>query len=296
MQSCLPHPVTERARPWLGTLVSIRAEGVPRDEAHAAISAAFREIELVHQLMSFHSPDSDVSRLNRNRSAGPVAVHPYTFEVLQQAIALSAVTDGCFDISVAAELVRWGWLPRPSITDVFPHGSWRDIELLADGSVKFHQPLWIDLGGIAKGYAVDRAARCLQRHGIPHAVVNAGGDIRVVGPQSEWIALQLDLPTQDVPVMELADGSIASSSGDRQRRESGHLHGPHVDRLHRSSAAAGRFVCVLAEQCTVADALTKVVIATGPDGIATLRSYNASAHLFDAGTGWQSLNVAMDCS
>lgn len=294
MKLCSPHPVTERAQPWLGTLVSIRVEGLPPEDAHRAIGAAFHEVQLVHRLMSFHQPQSDVSRLNREGSIRPITVHPHTFEVLKQAIALSAATNGCFDISVASELVRWGWLPEPITGAELPQGTWRDIELNAGGTVRFRRPLWIDLGGIAKGYAVDRAADCLHQHGVAFAVVNAGGDIRVVGKQSEHIALGLDLPTEALPVVELSDGSIASSSGHRQRLIAKRSCGPHVDGMHRTPVSAHRFACVLAERCMIADALTKAVMANGVDSAAPLRKFGASAHLFDAGEGWQSVNGGMD--
>jgi thiamine biosynthesis lipoprotein len=295
MKPCWPpHQVTERAQAWLGTLVSIRVDGLPRLEAHAAINAAFKEIKLVHQLMSFHQPGSDVSRLNREASSRPVKVHPYTLEVLEQAMALSTATNGCFDTSVGAELVRWGWLPNPLNDVELPNGTWRDIEINADRTVRFRRPVWIDLGGIAKGYAVDRAAGSLREKGVVRAVVNAGGDIRVLGQQSERIALGLDIPSEFLPIVELADGSIASSSGHHQRLTAKCLFGPHFDGVDRSPTPANRFVCVLAERCMIADALTKVVMADGPDSAPLLRQFGASAYLLDAGTGWQSVNSGMD--
>lgn len=289
----MPHQATSRAQPWLGTLVSIRVEGLPPADAHLAISAAFQEVALIHRLMSFHERASDVSQLNREASVRPVQVHPQTFEVLSQSLALSAMTDGCFDISVGAELVRWGWLPRPTNGTDFPDGSWRDIEIYPDRTVSFRRPLWIDLGGIAKGYAVDRAIGCLRAQGVARAIVNAGGDIRVLGQESEQIALGLDISTEGFPVIELADGSIASSSGHGQRLIAKRSHGPHVNGLCRSSSSGDRFVCVLAETCMVADALTKVVMAIGLDSAGPLRQLEASAHLFNAVSGWHSVNSGM---
>ncbi len=286
MQLSLQKLVTERAQPRLGTLVSIRVEEMADVEAHHAIDAAFEEIATVHRLMSFHDAASDVSRLNRSCEQ-PVAVHPYTFEVLDAALKFAASSDGCFDISVGAELVEWGLLPRPADAARAPEGSWRDIELRNDGRVMFHRPLWIDLGGIAKGYAVDRATERLRTFGALQTVVNAGGDIRVQG-RAEPIRLSAETATETMPVLELTDGSVASSSGHLLRRWiDGEMRGPHVHGARRSAAPTDRFVCVTAERCMVADALTKVVMAEGAESGGVLREFGASGYLYDPKVGWR---------
>jgi thiamine biosynthesis lipoprotein len=289
--------VVERAQPWLGTLVSMRVEGLPIADADRAIDAAFGEIATVHCLMSFHRASSDVSRLNAQGYRLPLAVHPWTLDVLRCALYLSALSAGCFDISVGAELVDWRFLPLPASSVRHPEGSWRDIELRSDGKVQFHRPLWIDLGGIAKGYAVDRATECLRVSGVPFSVVNAGGDIRVSGRRTEPVALDTRRGTQTfvgpLPVIELRDGSIASSSSHRQRRwHRGRLCGPHVNGELRSPAPTDRFACVIAEQCIVADGLTKVVMAKGAESTRLLRHFGASAHIYDPGSEWRHLETA----
>lgn len=290
MRSSLANPAIERAQPWLGTFVSIRAEGLPPAETQAAVTGAFHEVAIVHRLMSFHRPDSDISQLNREGFQRAISVHPYTREVLQVALMISALSKGCFDVSVAAELVDWGLLPRPLQWSLLPEGNWRDIELRADGSVVFHRPLWIDLGGIAKGYAVDRAIACLRERGVTRAVVNAGGDIRVYGEGKETITLDPEIPQNQAPVIELTDGSIASSGGAPQRHwRKGRFHSVHVNGAKRSPARTDRFVSVLAESCVVADALTKVVMARGANCRRLLKLLGASAYLHEPLTGWQAL-------
>ena len=194
MKSFSNNLVVERAQPWMGTLVSMRVEGLPALGAHRAIDAAFAEVAAVHRLMSFHQEDSDVCRLNRLAVRRPVAVHPYTSEVLQWALKFSFFSVGCFDISVARELVDRQFLPRPSGRKCDPKSSWRDIELRRDGRVTFHRPLWIDLGGIAKGYAVDRASETLRSWGAQKSVVNAGGDLRVTGKAADKKVLETGSP------------------------------------------------------------------------------------------------------
>jgi thiamine biosynthesis lipoprotein len=181
-------------------------------------------------------------------------------------------------------------LPRPGGAPQRPEGSWRDIELRKDGRIAFHRPLWLDLGGIAKGYAVDQAAECLRRLGAKQAVVNAGGDLRAHGRRWERVGLKVEPLAGSVPVIEVRDGSVASSSGHRNGRwRGGRLCGPHIHGVRRSPAPTDRFVCVVAERCIVADALTKVVMAEGPRSRDLLGRFGASAHLHDPQRGWQHL-------
>src|SRR5262245_16008048 len=120
-----------RCRPLLGTFVEIAASHASTADAHRAVDAAFDEVALVQRHMSFHDPDSDVSRLNREALDGVVAVHPATFAVLRLARLIAEGSHGCFDVTVAGELVRRGMLPRPrSPYEPSAEGTWRDIELL----------------------------------------------------------------------------------------------------------------------------------------------------------------------
>jgi len=282
----------KRAQPWLGTLVSICVQGLAEQEAHRAIEAAFGEIATVHRLMSFHDNESDLGRLNRAGVGDPIEVHSHTYEVLRQAVRMSAASKGCFDVAVGADLVEWDLLPRSARTREIPHGSWEDIELLSGNRVAFRRSLCVDLGGIAKGFAVDRATDCLRAHGATQTVVNAGGDIRVQGKDAEPIQLSSESAEERMPVLELLDGSVASSSGHLQRRwHRGRFCGPHVDGVHHTPAATDRFVCVTAAHCIIADALTKVVMVHGAESQHVLRLFDASAYFHDPGQAWQEIET-----
>lgn len=301
----------ERAQPWLGTLVQIRVQGMAERAAHRAIESAFHEVAMVHRLMSFHASESDLSRINRARVGDPIQVHPFTSEVLRHAALVAAASNGCFDVTVASELVEWQLLPRlhrsqldsqldsqpgsPLAPRLRASGSWQDIRLLSDNRVVLRRPLCLDLGGIAKGYAVDRAMDCLVALGATQAVVNAGGDIRVHGTQPELVQLRPATPQAEMPVLELINGSVASSSGHLHRRlHRGRLHGPHVDGIRRVPAASDRFVSVTAARCITADALTKVVMAEGSASQPVLRRFRASAYLQDPGQPWLQLETESD--
>ena len=117
--------------------------------------------------------------MNRDACYKRVRVHPWTWRVLKSAQEFSRNTDGIFDITMAGQLVKWNYLPRYGAR--FGRGSWRDIIFEATGHVRFRRPLLIDFGGIAKGFAVDRAVEILKRNGVMAGIVNAGGDLRVFG-------------------------------------------------------------------------------------------------------------------
>ena len=284
----------ERARPYLGTVVSIRVTGLEAAGAHAAIEVGFEEIARVHRDMSFHDPRSDVSRLNRTAHRAAVTVADTTFAVLERALAISAASGGVFDITIARHLVDRGMLPNPDPAQQPDRlASWADIELSDGGRVRFHRPLWIDLGGIAKGYAVDRA---VQRMGLPsgtRCVVNAGGDLRISGAGAEPVVLSA--ASGGAPSVMLCNASIASSSG----RNSGHAAGPrrvgpHVHATRRRTMGLDSFVSVIADECMDADALTKVVMARGGRAAPVLRRFGARAYLHTARRGWRLVGFAPD--
>jgi thiamine biosynthesis lipoprotein len=240
--------------------------------------------------MSFHEPDSDVGRLNRAGTGDPVAVDPHTFAVLTQAQRVAEASYGTFDITIASDLVAWGFLPRPDGPEPGPAVSWRDVELTPPNIVLLHRPLWIDLGGIAKGYAVDRAVTAMALPEEVQCSVNAGGDLRVQGPAPERILLRAPANGIDVPVLELENASLASSSGrDNLHTVEGREVGPHVAGGTHRSVGMNSFVSVVAQECMVADALTKVVLALGQDADAILRSHNAAAYFHDG--QWQTFGA-----
>jgi thiamine biosynthesis lipoprotein len=268
--------------------------GLASDHANPLIDRAFAAVADVHRLMSFHEPDSDVTRLNQAAADAPVGVDPRTRAVLSRALELAEASDGLFDITVADRLVAWGRLPRPpAAPEPDPAASWRDVELMADGRVRFHRPLWLDLGGIAKGYAVDQAVAAAAVDGGARVIVNAGGDLRVAGQGSERIALRTDGAEDGMPVIDLEDGALASSSGRGEaRRVDGRSAGPHLDGRSRRAVGARAFVSVLAQDCMTADALTKVVLAAPKRAGAILQRYGATAFLQSAGGGWTTLGAS----
>lgn len=269
-----PETLVRRARPAMGTLLHVSASGHDRAGVEAAVEAALAAVAQVDELMSFHAPDSELSRINREAAHAPQPVHAWTAAVLRRALRISAASAGLFDVTVAPLLVEAGLLPPPKAPPA--RGGWRDVRLDAGGRVRFSAPVWIDLGGIAKGFAVDVAIHCLRRGGCTQGSVNAGGDLRRFGPQPETVHLRTAQGL--MPMAELRCGAVATSAvpvrqPERLAQPIGCIMDPHRRRAWEGEGA----VMVAAPTCTLADALTKVAALGGPAAQPVLERFGASA-------------------
>ena len=279
-----------RARPLLGTFVEIRVDGNPRILS-AAVDQAFAAIARVHRLMSFHDPESDVSRLNQEAYRQPVRIDPQTWAVLDRARCISETSNGAFDITVAPRLVQWGYLPESilPLPALKPNG-YRAIELLTQHHVRFCEPALIDLGGIAKGYAVDVACVALERLGVRDYVVNAGGDLRVGGTAATIHIRHPRRPTTTLVLGTIRSGAVATSSAyfARKSRHDGEVH-PIVAPTTTAPAQYRGSISVRAADCMTADALTKVVAVLGTSVAPTLQRLGAEAFLLSKAGEWRRL-------
>ena len=248
-----------RARPLLGTYVEIACRG-DAQRCLPAIEAAFAAIARVHALMSAHEPRSDVSRMNERAQLEAVRVDAETHHVLEAALALHAQSGGAFDVAAGSA------------------GTSGDIRLLAQCRVRFARPMRVDLGGIAKGYAVDRAVAELAARGITQAIVNAGGDLRVLGAEPQPVHLRdPGRPSLLHPALALASGAVATSAGYFTRAVVDPSTGAACE--DRGSAS------VVAPTAMLADALAKVVLLRGARARALLRRYDAHALVLRAARG-----------
>ena len=268
-----------RARPLLGTLVEIGAAG---ENAARAIDAAFDEIAAVHRLMSFHEAASDVSRLNRAPLVTPIKVDPRTYEVLSLAQRMSALSGGIFDATVGAKLVALGFLPAPNAEWPTGKTNFRDVRLLPEHRVLLRRRVWIDFGGIAKGYAVDRAVETLKQTGIERGIVNAGGDLRVFGAAQPIHLRHPEDPARLLFLGHLSNTAIASSSGCfAKRSDNSDRPDPLVDPRSKTALSWQQSVTVIAPQCVIADALTKIVRIAPRQAAKILPEFDAEAIVID---------------
>jgi thiamine biosynthesis lipoprotein len=273
-----------RARPLLGTFVEIGVTGEAAFAMEAAVDAAFEAVANVHRLMSFHAADSDVSRLNRQAGLRPTRVHAWTFEVLEAAVEMHRRSNGIFDIAVAPTLQTMGLLPRSAGDPPIPSGPQLPdaIELFPGETVRFRSPdVRIDLGGIAKGFAADRAVEALRRFDVQSGIVNAGGDLAVFGRDPQMIHIRDPRdPGRPICRVEITDGAIASTARRFDPfRSSETTASAVVDPGSRKPTDTIDAATVRAPTCMVADALTKIVMISGTDATEVLEHYNASALL-----------------
>jgi thiamine biosynthesis lipoprotein len=271
-----------RCRPLLGTFVEVVACGGNAAYLKRGIDAAFASVEKVCRLMSYHDAQSDVSRMNRDAFPKGVVVHPWTWQVMKAAKRFAEESDGTFDITVAPSLTKWNYLP-PHRYQFSPIASSRDIFLRPNYEVFFRRELIVDLGGIAKGFAVDRAVDALKENGIERGIVNAGGDLRTFGPASQLIHVRHPTdPTRVAGAVRLRERAMATSGIYFERRKyRGKYVGPLLDGRTRQAGRELISVSVAASECMAADALTKVVFTLREKAAGLLAQYQADALLLE---------------
>jgi FAD:protein FMN transferase len=247
--------------------------------------------------MSFHEPDSDVARLNREACARAVAVDAWTFTVLKAALDLNRRSAGAFDVTVAPVLEDLGLLPRSDRSSPPTRTSTGDaIELLEGCRVRFRdRGVRIDLGGIAKGFAVDRAVDALRARGVRCGLVNAGGDLAAFGPQPHTVHIRDPRdPRRLMCALDVSEEALATSGAlfDPLRSEEATAVAI-IDPGTGAPAQAVRGATVRAVTCMLADALTKAVMVAPASAPALLASLRASALIVLAdgevrlSDGWQ---------
>lgn len=241
-----------RCRPLLGTFVEISASALERARLERAITLAFRRIERLQGLLSAHDPASELSRLHF--ATRPTAVGIHLWRVLRAAARLARESGGAFDATL---------------------GSGR-FELRPARRVRLAPGTRLDLGGIAKGYCVDRAVETLRRAGARAGLVNAGGDLRAFGERGYPLHLRHPADAQRLaPFFELRDAALATSA---------HYAAGSERRSPRrgEDLPAAVSVSVCAPSAMLADALTKVVGALGGAAAPLLARHGARAWVVGA--------------
>jgi thiamine biosynthesis lipoprotein len=257
MPSSAAETPRRRARPCFGSFLVVAIDGLPRDEADAAITRAFALAERFHDAMSRQSETSDLAAIARLRPGERETVSPETHDVLAFALTMAEDTDGLFDP------VEPGAAGRDA--------DWRDLSLDADGAVRVRRPLRVSLDGVAKGFAADRLAAILRGEGARDVVVDAGGDLALACDAPQEIALRDPRrPSAAARVIRCAQGGVASSAG----------YGGISELWGANGRRTGwpRAVTVVAPDCATADALTKV-LALDPYADDVLARWGAEAHV-----------------
>jgi FAD:protein FMN transferase len=275
-----PAAVSRAFRYIMGTSIEVRAFGGDEEGRAAAIEKAFASFAEVDRLMSNWRDDSELAAVNRNAAAGAVAVSDPLFSVIEAAVDISNRSGGVFDITVGPLMKLWGFhdrQPRIPTAGEFaalrPAVNYRNLILdKTTHTIRFARPgVEIDLGGIAKGFAVELAAGVLRRDGLG-GFIDAGGNQYLLGlppGKSSWtVGIQdPDRPDKLLGTLDLQGGSVSTSGGYENfltinGRRYGHIIDPRTMRPSMASLSA----TVVSLDGTLADAVSKVAFILGPDG------------------------------
>lgn len=246
-----------RCRPLLGTFVEVNLQAdLPEKALIEYSNLAFAEIERVQQVLSFHQQSSELSQLNLALISAPTSVKKISndlIKVLSFASDLHQESAGIYDISVAANLVADKYLPDHLIRhkNQPTYGNFSDVTL-TNNRICSAKPVFFDLGGIAKGYAVDQAISK-----IPSSIsgyINAGGDMRVIDWFEEQVAIKYARRSGALKQLTLLNTALASSGSYYQQQGS-----QYFNPITRQYSAIKGCISVFAGSAMQADALTKIV-------------------------------------
>ncbi len=272
----------QRDEAIMGTAIHVELWCEDRRQGAAACAAVMDEMHRIDRAMSPHKPASELSRINREAGRRAVPLSEEMAALVERSLHYSKLTDGAFDISYAAvgRLYDYRQRLRPSAEELERARAlvgWQHLHLDPQArTLRFGKDgMCIDLGGFAKGHAVDRAAALLRRRGITSAYVSAGGDSRVIGSrggshagaeQRPWTVAIRD-PRREgefVAVLPLEDVSV-STSGDYERFfDEGGVRFHHlIDPATGCSPSHVHSATVLAEDGLASEALSKAVFVMG---------------------------------
>ena len=273
-----PHLVT-RSTAAMGTAVSVSVYTDDDVGANRAIENALDEIVRLERMMTTWREDSEISRLNAAAGVGPVPISPETMEVLEMAQKASAWSGGAFDVTFYALRGLWKFdedlekkIPEATaVKERLPLVDWKALHLdrKKRTAMLMHKGMAVNLGGIAKGYAVDRMAGILRRAGFGNALVQAGGDLLCAGAKGgkPWTAGIRDPrgTLKDVFAVIVLEDHAFSTAGDYERsfmldgKRYHHILDPHTG----APARASRSVTVYAKNALLADALDDAIFIMG---------------------------------
>ena len=271
--SSVSEPVSRTAL-IMGTLVEITIYDQDQDQANQAVNAAFAEMSRIEQLLSRHVEGSEVSRLSR--ADKPFLVSQETADLIRSGQHIARISNGAFDLTLGQLKELWAinsehpYVPTAEERRQALEGIGPDA-LQVDGRIvsKRNPALQLDLGGIAKGYAVDRAVSLLRQRGITSAAVNAGGDISLIGDhQGQPWRIGIQHPRKQGAVLvslSVANRAVVTSGDYERFFEQDGIRYHHIfDPATGAPARRCQSVSVIAPDAATADALATAAFVLGP--------------------------------
>ena len=271
--------MVKRSQMLMGTLVFVTSFAADRETANAAASAAFAEIRQLESLLSTWIPTSDLSRLNAAAGRAPVRVSAETMDLLKHSLAVAELTGGGFNIALGPAIEAWNISKEPRIPSdeelarLKPLIDLSALHLDEAGGTAYlaHDGMRVDVGGIGKGFAADRAVDVMRRAGAVAGVIALSGDIKTFGamPDGDAFLFGIQHPREAVGLI----GRIAlkneaiSTAGDYERffeRDGVRYH--HI--LDPATLSPGRrcqSVTIVAKDGVMADGLDTGIFIMGPE-------------------------------
>ncbi len=275
----------------MGTRMEVRLWHESGAEARRLIAAGMAEFDRIEAGMSTFRPDSEISRVNARAADGPVPVSAELYDLVSRSLEMSVLSGGAFDITYdsVGQLYDFRKHQRPSETEIrahLPQIDYRHVVLEPAGhTIRFTVPgTRINLGGIAKGYSVERVIALLREAGVQNALASAGGDTRLLGDRRgrPWVVGIRDPDDRDKLITNLSlEDEAISTSGDYERYfdEDGVRYHHIINPRTGKSAQGVRSVTIVGPDAVMTEGLTKTVFILGPEkGLAiveSLRDYDA---------------------
>jgi thiamine biosynthesis lipoprotein len=260
----------------MGAVFEIVAYRTNPTQASQAMDHAFQEIDRLEQVMSIYKPASELSRLNRTAHLQAQAVTPDLYQVIQESLHYSELSEGEFDVTAGPLAERWKAVgrgeqaPSPAEEKRLRCGvGYRQLELIPPNRIRFHSSrLAVDLGAIGKGYAVDRTAAVLRSCGIECALINSGGStFYAMGSppgQSGWLVHLCDPSAHVDPHVLLNENSVSTSQQTPPSLLGLPSFGHIIDAVAGEPLKSATAVSVVAESATASDALSTAFLLMGP--------------------------------
>jgi len=279
------------ARPLMGTEVSVLLWYDDAAVAADLVEQVFAEAERIDALMSTYKEDSRISEINRLAADQPVVAGDELFQLIRRSLDISVLTRGAFDITYESVGQHYDFRKRqrPDAATLEAERkliNFRFVELdQAAGTVHFlHQGVRINLGGIAKGYVVERGVNILRSHGVENGIVTAGGDSRLLGDRrgQPWmVGIRDPRKEGEVAISVPLEDEAVSTSGDYERyfEEDGTRYHHIIEPSTGAPASGVHSATVFGPDAVITDALSTSVFVMGVDQglrlIATLPDYES---------------------
>jgi len=296
--SCDTHKLKafRETRVALYTIVTITVYSDSENKAKAAIDATFSELDRLGRILNFYSENSEVSAVNRFSGVRPVKVSKDTVDVIDKALYVSRCTDGAFDITIGPIVKMWDFekkiVPdKKSVKDKLYLVNYRNVVVDRAHSTVFlkKKGMQMDLGGIEKGYAADRAVALLKENGISSGIVAIGGEVKPFGSKPTggmWI-IGIKNPDQKnkddelIATVKLQNKAISTSGGyENFFIKDGQLYHHILDPATGYPAYKCRSVSVIAENAP--DGFPTGIFVLGPEkGMGVLKKYGLDGVIVD---------------